>query len=139
MSSMAWPGGMRGTPSSALIILYYPNRGLGVPSNFYRGPGDPLLQWGGSPHVLQGSPGTLFQVRMGSLQFLQGSPARPFCNGGFSFMFCKGPRGPPSAMEDFPSCFTRVPGDPCAMEGFPSYLKSSIVLLAFLLASPTGC
>ena len=95
----------------------------------------------------------------GSLQFLQGSPGTLFCSGGVPPTFYRGPRGPffrcawvpsnfyrglqpaPSAMEGFPSCFARVPGDPlvqwrifphvlqgslgtpCAMEGFPMFYK----------------
>ena len=45
------------TPSSGLIILYYPNRGLGVPSNFYRGPRGPSFSMTGFPPFFTGVPG----------------------------------------------------------------------------------
>ena len=44
------------TPSSGLIILYYPNRGLGVPSNFYRGPRGPSFSMKGFPPYFTGVP-----------------------------------------------------------------------------------
>jgi hypothetical protein len=44
------------TPSSGLIILYYPNRGSGVPSNFYRGPRGPSFSMKGFPPYFTGVP-----------------------------------------------------------------------------------
>ena len=54
---MTWHGGVRGTPSSALIILYYPKWGLGVPSNIYRGPRGPPFAVKGFPPFFTGVPG----------------------------------------------------------------------------------
>ena len=45
------------SPCSGLIILYYPNRGWGVPSNIYRGPRGPSFAVEGFPPCFTGVPG----------------------------------------------------------------------------------
>ena len=98
---VTWPGGMRGTPSSALITSYYPNWGLGIPSNSYRGPWGPPFAIKGFPPCFPGVPGDPCKGDWGFLQFLQGSLGTLFW---------------------VPPCFTGVPGDSCSgIDGIPPF------------------
>ena len=137
---------MRGTPSSALIILYYPNRGLGVPSIFYRGPRGPFFAVGGFPPCFTGVPGDPCSGVYGFPPIFTGVPGHPLLQLRIFPHVLQRSLGTPSAMEifphvlqgsprtpfgngGFPPCFTRVPWDPCqGIAGSFHFRHGSLVL-----------